>query len=134
MAVGNSRHHVLDRILPRHFVRTAARSGVPESALRDILDEFPRRLETAVRLTTESLPPSFPEALMEAIFGAFRARLGLLVMASKAKASKPRQPASARAAIARSAAVLPPESPFSKSPSTLPIVLVTCARHRTGRR
>ena len=35
LAVGDSRHYVIQEIMPRHFVQTAAKSGIPASVSND---------------------------------------------------------------------------------------------------
>jgi serine/threonine-protein kinase HipA len=40
MAVGSSRHYVIDSITPRHFLQTAAAAGVPAALVDGILDEI----------------------------------------------------------------------------------------------
>jgi hypothetical protein len=48
MAVGDSRHYVIDSIVPRHFLQTAASSGVPASLVQGILDEIENDTDRAI--------------------------------------------------------------------------------------
>ena len=40
LSVGDNRHYVVYEIMPRHFVQTAAKSGVPASLVQSIFDEL----------------------------------------------------------------------------------------------
>ncbi len=78
MAVGRNRHYVINEIVPRHFLQTAAASGMGESIVRDIFEELLEEGEAAISNVGDDLPPDFPEPLFESITRGFRRRLRLL--------------------------------------------------------
>jgi serine/threonine-protein kinase HipA len=78
LAVGDNRHYTAHEILPRHFVQTAAKSGVPADVVHAIFDELLEAEQAAVNKVTKDLPPGFPQDLVESIVGGLRARLRLL--------------------------------------------------------
>ncbi len=78
LSVGDSRHYVVDQIVPRHFVQTAAKSGIPASVLQSIFDELLEVEEAAVRKVMDDLPPGFPQGLTRGITDGLRTRLRLV--------------------------------------------------------
>lgn len=78
MAVGKNRHYVVNEIMPRHFLQTAAASSMGESIVREIFEELLDRGEAAVSNVGDDLPPDFPEPLLESVTNGFRRRLRLL--------------------------------------------------------
>jgi serine/threonine-protein kinase HipA len=64
MAVGDNRHYVIDQIVPRHFLQTAARAGVPASLVQGILDEIENDTDRAIDAAVSGLPPGFPERIV----------------------------------------------------------------------
>ena len=78
MAVGRNRHYVVNEIMPRHFLQTAAASNMGESIVREIFEELLERGETAVSNVGNDMPPDFPEPLLESVTNGFRRRLRLL--------------------------------------------------------
>ena len=78
LAVGDNRHYAVDEIMPRHFVQTATKSGMPAAAVQALLDELLEAAERAVRMVVESLPSGFPRELAESITGGLRTRLRLI--------------------------------------------------------
>jgi serine/threonine-protein kinase HipA len=78
MAVGDNRHYVVDSILPRHFIQTAARAGIGASVLQAIFDDIQATAQTAIEQVARSLPATFPEEIAASIIGGFRTRLGRL--------------------------------------------------------
>ena len=85
MAVGENRHYVIDRITARHFLQTAARSGVPESAVQTIFNELLDAEENAIGQVLNNLPGDFPQQLAASIAGGLRTRLKLLERVATAK-------------------------------------------------
>jgi serine/threonine-protein kinase HipA len=80
LAVGENRHYAVHEIVPRHFMQTAAGSGVPEALVREILTELAEAAPQAidrVRAEIEDLPGGFPEDLARSIIEGLRTRLGL---------------------------------------------------------
>jgi serine/threonine-protein kinase HipA len=78
LAVGNSRHYVIHEIMPRHFMQTAAKSGIPTSVVQSILDELLEAEQPAVSKVLEALPAGFPEELARSIVGGLHSRLRLV--------------------------------------------------------
>jgi len=78
LAVGDSRHYVVHEIMPRHFLQTAAKSGIPASVVQSILDELLESAQTAVSKVMEDLPAGFPAALARSIVGGLSSRLRLM--------------------------------------------------------
>lgn len=78
LAVGDNRHYVVDQIVPRHFVQTAAKSGIPASVVQSIFDELLEVEEAAVRKVMDDLPPGFPQGLTRGITDGLHARLRLV--------------------------------------------------------
>ena len=75
LAVGDNRHYVVYEIMPRHFVQTAAKSGIPASLVRTIFDELLEAEQAAITKVMNDLPAGFPQELAESIVGGMRARL-----------------------------------------------------------
>jgi serine/threonine-protein kinase HipA len=78
LAVGDKRHYVVDEVMPRHFVQTAAKSGIPESVVQGTFEELLEMEEEAVLKVLEELQPDFPEDLVRSIVEGLRRRLRLL--------------------------------------------------------
>jgi len=75
LAVGDNRHYAVHEVLPRHFLQTAARAGVPATTAQSVFEELVEAGEGAIARALEDLPPGFPEPLAERIVGGLRARL-----------------------------------------------------------
>jgi serine/threonine-protein kinase HipA len=58
MPVGDSRHCVVDGVMLRHFVQTAAKAGIGAGPIKPTFDEL--RLQTVAKQVTASLPKGFP--------------------------------------------------------------------------
>jgi serine/threonine-protein kinase HipA len=78
LAVGDNRHYVVHEIMPRHFVQTAAKSGIPESLVQSVFEEVLEADEAAMDKVMKDLPAGFPQELTESIVGGLRSRLRLL--------------------------------------------------------
>jgi serine/threonine-protein kinase HipA len=78
LAVGNSRHYAVHEILPRHFLQTGAKSGVPAPVVQGLLDELLSAEQAAVSMVMEDLPTGFPEELAQSIVGGLRSRMRLI--------------------------------------------------------
>jgi serine/threonine-protein kinase HipA len=77
MAVGDNRHYVIDEIMPRHFLQTAALAGVPASLVQGILDEIKNGADRAIDASLDNLPPGFPEEIIVSIAEGVRRRVRL---------------------------------------------------------
>lgn len=84
LAVGENRHDVIDEIMPRHFMQTAAANGMPQQMVRGIIEEVLGREEAAIGEVMNALPDDFPGALAESIIGGLRRRLRICERASSA--------------------------------------------------
>jgi serine/threonine-protein kinase HipA len=82
MAVGDSRHYVIDSIVPRHFLQTAASSGVPASLVQGILDEIENDTDRALDAAVNGLPPVCPERIVSSVIEGVRRRLRLFAHAT----------------------------------------------------
>jgi len=78
LAVGNKRHYVIGEIMPRHFVQTAKKCGVPEDVVREAFDEVWKIKDGAIDQTLKNLPQKFPKKLADSIVSGLRRRLPLL--------------------------------------------------------
>ena len=81
MAVGDNRHYVIDSIMPRHFLQTAARAGVPGSLVETILEELDAGAARAIDATLTGLPPEFPERIVSSLIEGVRRRMRLFAHA-----------------------------------------------------
>ncbi len=75
MALGDNRHYRVCEIMPRHFVETAAKGGVPSSFLQSIFDELVGSIDAVINQVMRDLPAEFPQELAQSIVGGLRARL-----------------------------------------------------------
>lgn len=75
LAIGTNRHYAVHEIVPRHFVQTATRNGMPSTSVDEILDELRAAADAAIADVLSHLPPGFPEALATSIIGGLRQRL-----------------------------------------------------------
>jgi serine/threonine-protein kinase HipA len=82
MAVGDNRHYVIDSIVPRHFLQTAASSGVPAALVQAILDELDSDADRAIDAALTGLPPKFPEGMVASVVKGIRRRLRLFACAT----------------------------------------------------
>jgi len=77
MAVGDSRHYVIDSIVPRHFLQTAVGCCVSASLVQGILDEIENETDRAIDAAVDGLPPGFPERIVSSVIEGVRRRLRL---------------------------------------------------------
>jgi serine/threonine-protein kinase HipA len=75
VSFGENRHYVVDEIVPRHFVQTAAKSGIIAATVEEICGELAASAEAAIDETLGALPAGFPAALSESITGGIRRRV-----------------------------------------------------------
>jgi serine/threonine-protein kinase HipA len=78
MAVGDRRHYVVDTVMPRHFLQTAAKAGVGASVVEEIFKEMHSNAPAAMERVLAGLPKGFPEQIADSIAKGFHARLRLL--------------------------------------------------------
>ena len=77
MSVGDNRHYVIDTVMPRHFVESAEKAGVPGSVVREQLKEVADLAPSAIERVTKSLPPGFPGDISSSIVRGIEQRLTL---------------------------------------------------------
>ena len=77
MSVGDSRHYLIDTVMPRHFVESAEKAGVPGSVVREQLKEVADLAPSAIERVTKSLPPGFPGDISSSIVRGIEQRLTL---------------------------------------------------------
>jgi serine/threonine-protein kinase HipA len=77
-AVGDKRHYVVDEIVPRHFVQTATKAGIPAATVISIMEELLAAGEGALDTVLAALPNTFPDALARSIIDGVRNRLRAL--------------------------------------------------------
>jgi serine/threonine-protein kinase HipA len=78
LAVGDNRHYIVEEIVPRHFLQTAAKSGIPAAVVREVCAEISKSAESAMDETVAALPKDFPSELTESITSGMRTRLEML--------------------------------------------------------
>ena len=64
--------------MPRHFLQTAARNGIPASVVKGIFNELLETEQRAVRKALDELPAGFPDKLARSIVNGLRAHLRLV--------------------------------------------------------
>ncbi|WP_119460223.1 type II toxin-antitoxin system HipA family toxin [Rhodospirillaceae bacterium SYSU D60014] len=82
MAVGDNRHYVVDSIIPRHFLQTAASCGLPAAMVQNLFVELSERAPAAIDETLANLPSGFPETIARSIIDGLRKRLRLFEQAT----------------------------------------------------
>jgi serine/threonine-protein kinase HipA len=75
MAVGSSRHYVIDKVAARHFVETAAQAGVGASVVERVFDELRSTATNAIDTVKQALPTEFPDEIADAVIDGFEHRL-----------------------------------------------------------
>jgi serine/threonine-protein kinase HipA len=75
MAVGESRHYVVDSVMPRHFIQTAAKAGIGAGLVTAIFGELHTQASAAVEQVIASLPKAFPAEVTDSISNGVKARL-----------------------------------------------------------
>ncbi len=75
MAVGSSRHYVIDKVATRHFVETAAQAGIGASVVTQVFDEIRSIAPTAVDTVRHALPAEFPGEIADGVISGFENRL-----------------------------------------------------------
>lgn len=76
VAIGDGRHYVVSKIVPRHFLETADLTGLPKAVVVDAFKEFYEAADAAIDKTRNSLPKKFPTALATSIVDGLRNRFG----------------------------------------------------------
>jgi serine/threonine-protein kinase HipA len=77
MSVGDNRHYLIDTVMPRHFVESAEKVGVPGSVVREQLKELADLAPRAIESVIKSLPSGFPRDISSSIVRGVEQRLTL---------------------------------------------------------
>ena len=75
MSVGDKRHYIVDTVMPRHFIQTAARAGVGSSIVERAFAEIRAAAPGAVEQARNELPEGFPVSVADSIISGFKRRL-----------------------------------------------------------
>jgi serine/threonine-protein kinase HipA len=75
MAVGTSRHYVVNAITPRHFIQSAAAGSVPPAVLDQIFAELLEAAPKVMAEVADNLPKGCPRSLVTSIVDGLQARL-----------------------------------------------------------
>lgn len=78
MAVGDRRHYRIAEIQPRHFLQTAAKTGLPKSLVQQTMEEITAAADDALNRVEQELPADFPEAVHASVSTGLRYRLRVL--------------------------------------------------------
>jgi serine/threonine-protein kinase HipA len=78
MAVGDSRHYVIKRVAPRHFIESAVKGGMGRKAAIEVVDELYAQAPVALQRVIANLPAGFPANLAETVASAVKSRLASL--------------------------------------------------------
>lgn len=75
MSVGRDRHYRLDEILGRHFAQTGAAAKLPESLVKDTMQQVLDGANAALRRVEELLPKTFPVEIHDSMRSAVGERI-----------------------------------------------------------
>jgi serine/threonine-protein kinase HipA len=75
MAVGSNRHYNVEEVFPRHFEQSAAAAGISAAMVADVMNDLTGTLPRVVDEVARSLPPGFPERLVQSIAAGMNRRL-----------------------------------------------------------
>jgi len=78
MAVGDTRHYILDTVLPRHFIQSADQAGMSAGVVNAVMTELIEQAPQAIATAQEQLPDDFPESISGSIVGGLQRRLSLM--------------------------------------------------------
>ncbi|AFC87317.1 type II toxin-antitoxin system HipA family toxin [Frateuria aurantia] len=79
MSVGERNHYRIHEVMPRHFIQTAKRSGVPDIVIRSAMESVAGRMELALDHLAACLPAGFPMELHDSIGAGIKLRLRRLI-------------------------------------------------------
>ena len=78
MAIGDSRHYVVDSIASRHFIQTANKAGLNQNVVQKVFHDLLEIAQKSVTAVLEALPSNFPEEIAKPIISGFFHRLRIL--------------------------------------------------------
>jgi serine/threonine-protein kinase HipA len=79
MAIGSNRHYVVDTVLGRHFIQTAAACGLPTGTLNELIEEIRDTGKAKIEETLSGLPSDFPIAIAQSISAGAKRRIDTLL-------------------------------------------------------
>lgn len=86
LAVGDVSHYVVHTVQPRHFLQTAAKSGIGASVAKPLFADILEKSPGAIQRVLDGLPAGFPEQIASSITDGFKSRLQILEAAASAPA------------------------------------------------
>jgi len=75
MSIGDNRHYRVHDIMPRHFLQSAAKAGMPVHVVTDIIGQLRTQMPLAIEAVCDALPLGFPEQLRDSILGGIMNRV-----------------------------------------------------------
>lgn len=78
MSVGRNRHYAIHDIVPRHFMQSAALSGVGTPAMKAIFEDIAAKAEQQAGAAIAALPNDFPDQLVTSTMAAISHRVRLV--------------------------------------------------------
>lgn len=78
MAVGKSRHYVVNTIAGRHFLETGDQCGLPATLVSDVMHEIGDTGKASIDAVIDALPAAFPAAVADSVSKGAKRRIGLL--------------------------------------------------------
>ncbi|MFW6341320.1 MAG: HipA domain-containing protein, partial [Wenzhouxiangella sp.] len=78
MAVGDSRHYVVDEMLPRHFAQAARAAGVSSRQLQALLHDLEGGASDALERAAASMPDGVSAGIIQPIREALASKLGAI--------------------------------------------------------
>ncbi|PZA10762.1 type II toxin-antitoxin system HipA family toxin [Rhodopseudomonas palustris] len=88
MSVGKNRHYLVNEIVPRHFMQTAALAGVGAELMRSLFEDLAGRAVATTDAALAALPTGFPEQVAASVRAAVLARARLLFEFAATQASR----------------------------------------------
>jgi serine/threonine-protein kinase HipA len=82
MAIGDKRHYVVDTVMPRHFLQTAAKAGIGKQFVDQAISDLGAIAPAALEKVLAELPTGFPEEIAGSISEGFKTRLRSLTPAA----------------------------------------------------
>ncbi|MFP4278355.1 MAG: HipA domain-containing protein, partial [Wenzhouxiangella sp.] len=78
MAVGDSRHYIVDEMLPRHFAQAARAAGVSSRQLQALLHDLEGGASDALERAAASMPDGVSAGIIQPIREALASKLGAI--------------------------------------------------------
>jgi serine/threonine-protein kinase HipA len=85
MAIGKSRHYIVNTIAARHFFETGNECGLPANLVTDVIHEIGDTGKASIDRVIDALPAVFPATIADSVSKGAKRRIGLLSPASIAR-------------------------------------------------